>query len=89
MWQDVAAMWEADTAAEWERINEPIKPDKNALESLKNGLDALTNGCDWLADAASNMDGDPLFYRVESILESMGALANELENVRDRYERGV
>ena len=89
MWQNVDAMWEADTAAEWERLNDTAEPDENALESLQNAQDAIDNGCDWLADAISNMDGDTMVYRVQSILDSVVALAEELEKMRDRYERGV
>ena len=89
MWQDVDAMWEADTAAEWERINDTAEPDEDVLESLQNAQDAIDNGCDWLADAIGNMEGDPMSYRLQSILDSVVSLAEELEKMRGRYERGV
>ena len=89
-WQ-VQAMWEADAAAEWERINEPDPAEKQMKEaagSLTKGLEDIDKGLDWLADAVSKLDETPMADKVQSFLDSLENLANELEFLKNHYERG-
>lgn len=89
-WQ-VQAMWEADAAAEWERINAPDPAEremKDAAESLQAALDNIDSGLDWIADAVSKLDELPMADKVQSFLDDFENLANGLETLKDHYERG-
>lgn len=89
-WQ-VQAMWEADAAAEWERINAPDPAEremKDAAESLQAALDNIDSGLDWIADAVSKLDELPMADKVQSFLDDFEKLANALEVLKDHYERG-
>ena len=89
-WQ-VQAMWEADTAAEWERLNEPDPAEqemKEAAESLQSALNDIDSGLDWIADAISSLDGTPMADKVQSFLDDFEKLANSLEDLKSHYERG-
>ena len=88
---DVDAMWEADTAAAWEELNEPDPMDDlltEATENIGKGLDSIDDGLDWIATAVSVLGESPMAYRVQSFQDDLEKLANELEHLRDRYERG-
>lgn len=89
-WQ-VQAMWEADAAAEWERINAPDPAEremKDAAESLQAALDNIDSGLDWIADAVSKLDELPMADKVQSFLDDFENLANGLKTLKDHYERG-
>jgi len=89
-WQ-VQAMWEADAAAEWERINAPDPAEremKDAAESLQAALDNIDSGLDWIADAVSKLDELPMADKVQSFLDDFEKLANALKVLKDHYERG-
>lgn len=88
---DVDAMWEADTAAAWEELNEadPLEDLRTeAVECISKGLDSIDDGLDWIATAVSVLGDTPLAYRVQSFQDDLEKLANELELFRDRCERG-
>ena len=89
-WQ-VQAMWEADAAAEWERINEPDPAEsqmKEAADSLEVALDKIDDVLDWISDAVSKLDELPMANKVQSFLDDFEMLANALEVLKDHYERG-
>jgi len=89
-WQ-VQAMWEADAAAEWERINEPDPAEremKDAAECLQAALNDIDSGLDWIADAVSKLDELPMADKVQSFLDDFNSLANALEVLKNHYERG-
>ena len=89
-WQ-VQAMWEADAAAEWERINAPDPAEremKDAAESLQAALDNIDSGLDWIADAVSKLEETPMADKVQSFLDDFENLANGLNALKDHYERG-
>ena len=89
-WQ-VQEMFERETADLWERLNAP-DPDsemlQNAAQRIKCGLDSIDNGLDWLADAIRVLDGTPMADKVQSFLDSLEKLANDLEELNDKFERG-
>ena len=90
-WQDVDAIWEADAAAEWERINAPDPYEKKLIEAskqLKEVLESLGEASGYLVDAQSELEGTPM----EDVL---GSALNDLEDVicfvnelKQKYERG-
>lgn len=89
-WQ-VQAMWEADAAAEWERLNEPDPAEqemKEASESLQAALDNIDSGLDWISDAVSKLEETPMAYKVQSFLDDFENLASGLKALKDHYERG-
>ena len=89
-WQ-VQEMWEADAAAEWERINAPDPAEremKDAAESLQAALDNIDSGLDWIADAVSKLAELPMADKVQSFLDDFENLANGLKTLKDHYERG-
>ena len=89
-WQ-VQAMWEADAAAEWERINAPDPAErqmKKAADSLDIALDNIDSGLDWISDAVSKLDDLPMANKVQSFLDDFEKLAKDLEALKDHYERG-
>lgn len=89
-WQ-VQAMWEADAAAEWERINEPDPAEsqmKEAAESLEVALDKFNAGLDMVADAMISLADTPMQYKVGSCMEGIENLVSELGTLKEHYERG-
>ena len=91
MYQDVDTMWEADAAAEWERLNEPDpmeKEMKEAAEQIKFGLDSVDAGLDFFAEAVSALGESPMADRVQSFLNDFESLANKLDELKNHYERG-
>lgn len=87
-WQDIDAMWEADTAAEWERINDTDDRNETALDRIGKAIIAVNNGCDWLADAVAVLNDEAVSYRVQSFLDDFAKLARDLARFLDRYESG-
>lgn len=87
---DVDVMWEADTAAAWEELNDADPMDDLLTEAagcISKGLDSIDDGLDWIATAVSVLGESPMAYRVQSFQDDLEKLANELERLRDRYER--
>ncbi len=91
MYQDVDAMWEADAAAEWERLNAPDPMEnemKEAAKQIKFGLDSVDAGLAFFAEAVSALGESPMADRVQSFLDDFESLANKLEELKNHYERG-
>lgn len=91
MYQDVDAMWEADAAAEWERLNAPDPMEnemKEAAEQIKFGLDSVDAGLDFFAEAVATLSESPMADRVQSFLNDFESLANKLEELKNHFERG-
>ena len=89
-WQ-VQAMWEADAAAAWERLNEPDPAEdqmKEAAGMISKGLDRIDSGLDWIRDAAYILSGTPMEDKVRSFIDGIEALAVELGMLNQHYERG-
>ena len=89
-WQ-VDAMWEADAAAEWERLNEPDPAEDQMKESaglISTGLSRIDDGLGWISDAVAILDGTPMADKVQSLMESIEDLAVDLGILKNHYERG-
>lgn len=90
-WQ-VQAMWEADTAAEWERQNAPDPEEgrlKSSAVSLKAALGNMCLGLDSLYEAVEVLTGTPMEDSVQSMIDGFEAMINVLESTKNKYERGV
>lgn len=89
-WQ-VQAMVEADRANAWEGLyaHDPATEQmKEAAESIKTALSNIDNGLDWIADAIAKLDETPMADKLQSFLDDFESLANNLENLKNLYERG-
>ena len=83
--------WEAQTEARWEALNAPDPAEdqmKEAAESIKTALSNIDNGLDWIADAIAKLDETPMADKLQSLLDDFESLANNLENLKNLYERG-
>lgn len=91
MTQDVSAMWEADAAAEWERINAPDKYHDQLIDaacSLVICEEKLDKAYDFLADALSKVDGTPMESTVRDLYDKLDDLRFTVSCLKDKYERG-
>ena len=89
--QDVDVMWEADAAAEWERINEPDPYEnqmKIAARSLDKALDELNDVIGWVQTAEADLHGSPMADKVSSFAQDLDNIYGELRNLKEHYERG-
>ena len=89
-WQ-IQAMWEADAAAEWERINEPDQYEtvlKKAAQEVKKAISAIDNCADHLADASAELSETPMQAKVDSFIESLENIWCDLRMLNEHWERG-
>jgi hypothetical protein len=90
-WQDVDAMWEADAAAEWERLNEPDQYEKylkEAATDLDKAVAAIRIVIDHLSDASSVLSDTPMQAKVDSFIDSIEDTKYDLWSLKLRWERG-
>lgn len=89
-WQ-VQAMWEADAAAEWERLNEPDPAEEQmrwAAEWIGNAVESMGRAADWLGDAANKLYDTPMANKVLSYQDDIHDLIVRLKTLKEHYERG-
>lgn len=89
--QDVDAMWEADAAAEWERINAPDEYHDNMIKaacSLDIAKDKLVEARDFLADALAAVDGTPMESAIRELYDALDDIEFSVSVTKDKYERG-
>ena len=89
---EVQEMWEAEAAAEWERINAPDPAEREmeqAAVEMKKGADLIDKAENALLDAVSRLDGYPMADRVESLLNDLMDLRIDIKSLADKYERGL
>ena len=89
-WQ-LDAMWQAEAAAEWERLNEPDPAEKQMKEAAKHiseGLSEIDSGLDKISEAVSALYDTPMADKVQSFLDSIEDLAVDLGLLKNHYERG-
>lgn len=89
--QDVSAMWEADAAAEWERINAPdpyYDQMIGAACALDISYDKLDKALDYISDALNEVDGTPMENAVRDLYDKLDDLKYSVSCLKDKYERG-
>lgn len=89
--QDVDAMWEADAAAEWERLNAPDEHEneyKDAAEWLKKAIEELTHGIDKVLAASDCVRGIPCEDRILSFHDELDDIATDLNRLQKQLEKG-
>ena len=90
-WQDVDAMWEADAAAEWERLNEPDQYEKEmkvAAKDLKKAISFMDISLDRLNDVSADLYETPMQAKIDSFFEQIEDLKVDLDMIREHWERG-
>lgn len=90
-WQNVDAMWEADAAAEWERLNEPDPFENEMIEAavhLKEAIKNLNKAVDSIMEADSELEGSPMEDVVGSYVIDIENLISNLKSLENKYERG-
>ena len=89
--QDVDAMWEADAAAEWERINETTDDEHKFIEAsyhLDKAWDMISEGFTALADAAGEAEGTVAEDRIVSIMNAIEDLSEEIRIMKEKMRKG-
>ena len=89
--QNAGAMWEADAAAEWERINAPDPYHDQMIGaacSMAIAVDHLEKAVDYLIDAFNAVNNTPMEERVRKLLEAAEDLKVDVDMQKDSYERG-
>lgn len=77
--QDVGAMVEARNAREWEEQSREPKIDICGVNSeLGYAWDALEKGYNRLSEACGLAEGAPMEYRIQSVLNRLEDLQNEI-----------
>ena len=90
-WQ-VQAMWEADAAAEWERLNEPDPAEKNMKEAaadMGKALSLIDQAENNMIDAICDLEGLPMADKVASLYDTLSDLHYSIGMLKEKYERGV
>ena len=88
---DAQAMWEADAAAEWERINEPDESEeklKDAAELVGNAYDSMANAIQWLYDASKEAEGTIAEDRIKSVMDDLETLHDDVLSLKYRLKDG-
>ena len=91
MYQDVDAMWEADAAAEWERLNEPDQYEKvlkDAATDLEKAVAELRVVLDRLEDASAVLSETPMQAKIDSFIETLEDIKYDLCGIKNHWERG-
>ena len=89
--QDVDAMWEADAAAEWERLNEP-DPDedklKDAADDFVTAYEHMCEAVQALYDAYKTVEGTIAEDKVASMMNDVEDLATEVSIMKNHLKEG-
>ena len=91
MYEDVYAMWEADAAAEWERLNEPDQYEKvlkDAATDLEKAVAELRVVLDRLEDASAVLSETPMQAKIDSFIDSIDDIKYDLWAIQMHWERG-
>lgn len=89
--QDVDAMWEADAAAEWERLNadDPNEEKlKNAAYELGNAREYMMDALDSIYEAAKEADGTDAYDKIMSLLNDLDDLKGEVYALKEELKGG-
>ena len=81
------SMIEARNAQEWEDLNQEPEVDAGmAVEFLGYALGDLETVVSEIGEAAGAMKGDPMEYRILSLLEDIGRVQDDMTSMRARLE---
>ena len=87
-YQDVDAMWEADAAAEWERLNDCESDHfphwKSAENKMVSALRFLSDALDLLTDAAQDISGSSQEDRIDSLADDVSKIYDEVYQQKER-----
>jgi hypothetical protein len=90
-WQ-VQEMWETDTNAMWERLNEPDPAEpymRSAAVEMNKAVDLVDKAEDFLVGAISELSETPMEDKVTSLYDALMNLRVEIGHLAEKYERGV
>ena len=88
---EVQAMWEADTAALWERLNAPDPYEKqmrNAALDMRLAIEMINKAENYLMDAVGDVEGTPMEDKINSFLNDLEDLHSDISIQEEKYERG-
>ena len=87
----VQAMWEADAAAEWERLNAPDpfedQMKKSAVE-IHEAVKAIETALYRLVDAGYELEDTPMMAKVDSFYEELDDIQFSLKMLAEHYGKG-
>lgn len=89
--QDIDAMYEADTAAEWERLNEePEDAEKyrDAASEMEDACEKLGDAMNYMSDAAHEADGTVGYDRVVSLMNDLEDIYCEILILKNHMKEG-
>ena len=88
---DVDVMYEAETAAEWERLNAPDEHEneyKEAAEWLKKAIEELTHGIDKVLAASDCVRDLPCEDKILSYYDDLEDIATYLNKLQKQLAKG-
>lgn len=91
MSQNVDFMWSAEIAKKLEELNRPDPIEeklKEAALSITEGLDCINSGLDFVAEAVETLEHYAMADKVKSFLNDFERLADDLEELNEKYKRG-
>lgn len=89
-WQ-IDAMWEAEAAAEWERLNAPDPYEqemKDAAIDMKLSGEGTDQAIKYLMDAQGELEGTPMADKVGSLIEALEELECDIRSLAEKYGKG-
>ena len=89
--QDVDAMWEADAAAEWERLNEePEEAEeyREAASEMESACEELINAIDSMSDAAKEVNGTVGYDRIVSLMNDLEDIYSDILILKNHMKEG-
>ena len=85
--QDLDAMIEARNEQEWEDQNKEELPASGILEELGSAWDRVSEAFDHLAEAVGLAEGFPIECRIESVMNDLEDLQNEISKLKREVRR--
>ena len=89
--QDVQAMWEADAAAEWERISKPDEDAEKMMDAapaVRDSYHFICKAMDALYDAFKEVEGTVAEDKIASLMNDLEDLQDDVLSMKCDLERG-
>ena len=89
-WQ-AQAMWEDETAAEWERLNAPDPYEfamRKSAKDIGKALSELGSVVSHLSDAYVALSDTPMQAKISSLMDSIEDINYNLWSLKTHWERG-